>query len=90
MRRSDFKMKRKANAKPVFKNFSVPDISHYKEQVKAMDVSYRGCCPVCYHEGLTFLSDSGIWQTSKDKMRPGFPYGHGDQIVRWCCTCCNK
>ena len=90
MRDKDNAMKRKANAKPVFKNFVVPELSAYKELVKGMDAAYSGGCPVCHHQGLTFLSESGIWQASKDKMKPGYPYGHADQIVRWCCTCCNK
>jgi len=55
-----------------------------------MDKKYCGGCPVCCHQGLVFLADSGVWQASKDRMRPGLPYAHEQQIVRWCCTCCNN
>ena len=81
---------KKESSKPIYRNFSVPEIGFYKDRVKAMNAAYDGFCPVCLHEGLIFGSDSGIWQASKDKMRPGLPYGHPDQIMRWCCTCCNK
>jgi len=76
--------------KPEWKKFEVPDKKHYIAIVNQMDHDYVGCCPVCLHHDLVFLSNSGVWQASKDKTKPGLPYGHKEQVVRWCCTCCNN
>jgi hypothetical protein len=92
MRMKDFQGKEKDcnQRNAVWTSFVVPEIEHYRAIVADMDKEYAGLCPCCRHPDLVFLADSGIWQASKDKMKPGLPYAHERQIVRWCCTCCNK
>ena len=76
--------------KPEWKNFKVPDIGYYRKLVQQMVDDYKHHCPVCLHPDLVFLAESGVWQASKDKMKPGLPYGLNEQVLRFCCTCCNK
>jgi hypothetical protein len=91
MRSGDMVLKKKkSSTSAIWLNFVVPPLGYYKEIIQQMDNDYDGKCPCCLKPELIFLSDSGIWQASKDRMKSGLPYGHTDQIVRWCCTCCNK
>ena len=74
-----------------YKNFVIPDIKCYMslEQKMYQDYLEDPKCKVCLHVDLTFLADSGIWQASKDKMKPGLPYAHPEQQLRYICGCCN-
>jgi hypothetical protein len=80
----------KSSTSAIWRDFIVPPREYYNAIVEQMDENYEGKCPCCLKPDLIFLSDSGIWQASKDRMKNGLPYGHQDQVVRWCCTCCNK
>jgi hypothetical protein len=93
MHSDDIKMKLKYATSTLWRGFIIPPIRHYQNIIQAMDVAYlkdNGKCPCCLKPNLIFLSNSGIWQASKDRMKRGLPYGHKEQTVRWCCTCCNK
>jgi hypothetical protein len=63
-------------------------LSITKELFKRWTISMKAAVLVVFN--LVFLSDSGIWQASKDKMKSGLPYGHENQIVGWSCTCSNN
>ena len=91
MRSKDQEKKKKLKKGSVYKNFNVPDQEYYTnlEQVMYQGYLKDPKCQVCLHPNLVFLADSGVWQASKDKLKPGLPYGHPEQQLRYICGCCN-
>jgi len=73
--------KKKSSISAIWCNFIVPKIGHYHKIILKMGEDYDEKCPCCLKPNLVFLSDSGNWKASKDRMKRGLPYGHIVSIV---------
>ena len=91
MKNSDEKKKGESKKVSAYKKFTVPNLQYYIYLEEEMFNNYlkEPMCAVCLHPDLVFLAEGGIWQASKDKEKPGLPYAHAEQKLRYICGCCN-